>query len=99
MRLDQQQESSGSTQKTNSHRLLCSVLLFCAVTSHAHDAHHNSVPWDVCKNKKISETCAFKNSDHDEFKGTCQAVSEQLICVRNQPIIKAKKQLDSTHNH
>lgn len=63
------------------------VLLAPAI---AHDSHTHTAPWKACSAKKKEDLCAYKNGQDDLFKGSCQSFHQQLMCVRNQPIIYAK---------
>jgi len=62
------------------------VLLAPAI---AHDSHTHKAPWKACSAKKKEDLCTYKNGQDDLFKGTCQSFRQQLMCVRNQPIIYA----------
>lgn len=42
--------------------------------------------WQACEAKKTNDPCSFENLDHDVYRGTCQSMSNALVCVRNQPI-------------
>lgn len=52
----------------------------------AHDGHHTNKAWDACKDKKLSDSCHYILRENMLYKGTCRAVAEDLMCVRNQPI-------------
>ena len=66
------------------------VGLFLLTATHTAQAHEggfgNEVMWQACEAKKINDPCAFENLDHDAYRGTCQSMSNALVCVRNQPI-------------
>ena len=52
--------------------------------------------WRVCQGREIGEPCVFQSLDHDVFRGSCQSMSNALVCVRNQPIEPAS---NWTHSH
>jgi hypothetical protein len=56
----------------------------------AHSGHTHKAPWEACFDAKKDQACEYRNANKDIFKGTCQVFSERLMCVRNQPIIKAE---------
>ena len=60
-------------------------------TVKAHDSHTHTAPWQACEQKQKTEQCAYTNGAEDLFKGSCQLFSDKLLCVRNEPIIHAKK--------
>ena len=64
-------------------------IIFLSNISHvfAHEGGFgNEVMWAACEAKKIDDQCSFQSLDHDIFRGTCQSMSNSLVCVRNQPI-------------
>lgn len=67
------------------------MLMSSPTTIHAHDSHTHAAPWQACEEKNKSSQCSYTNGENDLFKGTCQLFSDTLMCVRNQPIIRAKK--------
>lgn len=52
----------------------------------AHGQHVNTQPWVVCAEAKRDDTCQYVVASNQLYKGTCQAMSDALMCVRNQPI-------------
>lgn len=66
-------------------------IFIIAPTVFAHDSHSHSAPWLACEDKQKSEKCSYSNGSGDVFKGSCQAFSESLMCVRNEPIIHAEQ--------
>lgn len=52
----------------------------------AHGQHVNTQPWVVCAEAKHDDTCQYVVASNQLYKGTCQAMSDALMCVRNQPI-------------
>ena len=67
------------------------MLISSTLTVCAHDSHTHTAPWQACEQKQKTEQCAYTNGDEDLFKGSCQLFSDKLMCVRNEPIIHAKK--------
>lgn len=55
----------------------------------AHSADTNKVAWQACDTKVVSENCSFENANSDVYRGTCQLMSDSLMCVRNRPIEKS----------
>lgn len=70
-------------------RLLGALCITFSTTAIAHDGHTNDKPWLACDARQIGDSCAYKNSANDVYRGTCRLMQEHLICVRNQPIEKA----------
>jgi hypothetical protein len=66
------------------------VCLFIATSGvlFAHDGHHTNKAWEACKEKQLSDTCSYILQENMLYKGTCRAVNEALLCVRNKPIEK-----------
>ena len=50
--------------------------------------------WQACITRQIDDPCAFRNDAQDVYRGTCQQMADNLVCVRNQPIEYA-----ATHAH
>ena len=67
------------------------VLASLALQSQAHQGSHSDAPIVACKEKKLTNQCEYSNHDGDIYRGTCRSFSDVLMCVRNKPIIKAKK--------
>lgn len=63
------------------------ALLLSGITF-AHEGHNSSVPWQACEHKSLGEFCEYQNSKQDIYRGSCRKVVDDLICVRNKPIIK-----------
>ena len=68
--------------------LVAFTLLLTSSYSDAHSTPLNSVAVKVCDNKARSEACQYEGGHSDLYIGTCQYMSADLICVRNQPIQK-----------
>jgi hypothetical protein len=70
------------------------VILFAIVSlllvnnAYAHSIPLNKIAVKACENKARSATCEYEGGHHDLYIGTCQHMSSDLICVRNQPIKK-----------
>ena len=54
--------------------------------------HGNEAMWQACAGKTRNDVCSFESVDHDVFRGSCQAMSNALACVRNQPIERSSSQ-------
>ena len=70
-------------------RWALALIVFC-FSSLAHQGHGPNQAWSACETLPRGEACQFENHQGDLFVGTCQAVSETLLCVRNQPIIRCR---------
>ena len=66
--------------------LLSFALLLPANDSQAHSGSANRAAWDACHDKAKSASCEYEGFHGELYIGTCQSMSAQLICVRNQPI-------------
>ncbi len=83
-------------------RLALTVVVFVLVLglpspASAHDSGDgNAFMWRACDGRQLDDTCAFQNAEHDLYRGTCQSMSNALVCVRNQPIERAALQLPNS---
>jgi len=73
---------------------LLSFALLLQTNAHAHSGSTTSAAWKVCNNKPKSEACEYKGFHGDRYIGTCQSMSAHMVCVRNQPIIKAEPEAE-----
>lgn len=64
----------------------------------AHTADVNKVAWQACDAKAASEPCSFENAANDVYRGTCQLMSDSMMCVRNQPIEKSTAAISSAES-
>lgn len=65
--------------------------------AHAHEGGlGNAVMWHACDGRQIDQPCVFQSLEHDVFRGSCQSMSNALVCVRNQPIEWAA---NGAHHH
>lgn len=71
------------------HKLACSII-FMSVSclAAAHGQHVNTKPWKACEEAIKDAPCSYVVNETDLYKGSCQAMSEVLMCVRNMPIEK-----------
>jgi len=72
--------------------------------ANAHDGSLFKAPWEACADKELAENCSFTNANNDLYKGSCQLMSDALMCVRNQPIEKNATEANndahgSDHHH
>lgn len=74
--------------QTTVHLLAITTLAFFSQHAWAHSGNSNKVAWEVCNAKEVSDQCTFQNSVNDVYRGACQLMSDELLCVRNQPIEK-----------
>lgn len=81
------------------------VVLGCwlglAASATAHNGHTSPEPWHACASSELGDACEWDNKAHDRFIGTCRRVSDDLLCVRNKPIVpaSARRQPSSETNH
>ena len=54
----------------------------------AHQGHTRTEPWEVCAAAVLGAACQWEDGEHALYVGTCQEVSGELMCVRNQPIVR-----------
>ena len=82
---------SGWDPQPGSRLRIALVFSVCAISPPllAHSGHSSAKAWSVCHDKQISQSCSYTNKSKDVYRGTCQSMSDQLMCVRNQPIEKA----------
>lgn len=78
------------TKKLTIHGVIL-ALAGWALLGHAHQGSHDDTPIVACKEKKLTNLCEYNNHAGDIYRGTCRSFSGTLMCVRNKPIIKAKK--------
>ena len=70
--------------------ILCGSLSFwLPQIASAHASILNNEARLVCENSMRSDSCEYTNNHEDIYRGTCQMMSDKLLCVRNQPIEKA----------
>ena len=72
----------------NVNKLLAVVLisLFLSVFSvSAHDSHVHTAPWQACEEKAVNQECSY-TTHNKKASGTCQAMNNILMCVRNKPL-------------
>lgn len=71
------------------------VLTSCLLVSLANQAfahsggNHNPAPLEACSELSKAAACSYTNHHGDLYKGTCRVFSDALLCVRNEPIVKA----------
>ncbi|MGB5247169.1 MAG: hypothetical protein WBM54_04945 [Woeseia sp.] len=75
--------------------ILGAILAVISAAAFAHDGHLNDAPWSACEDQQIGDACTFENSAKDIYRGTCRAMSDALMCVRNQPIEKSESYADT----
>lgn len=81
------------------HPLIKLSILFTVIFSeltHAHQGAKTTEPRIVCAEKKLGDSCEWKNAHNALYIGTCRKVSTSLLCVRNKPIIYPK---DMSHEN
>ena len=68
-----------------------SFLLIIQNNTFAHEGHSHSAPWLACEHKQRNDACQYENAERDVFIGSCQQFQQNLMCVRNKPIVKREK--------
>lgn len=68
----------------------CIALLIPVGYAHAHSESPNNAPWDACDNKPRSAGCEYKGFSDERYRGTCQRMSEHMMCVKNRHNEKPK---------
>lgn len=86
-------------------RILCGFATFFLATSfvHAHSGPLSEIAVKSCDVKSRSQSCQYEDGHQNLYIGSCQYMSETLMCVRNQPIQKietdsvSKQEAKDTH--
>lgn len=68
--------------------LIVAISLLVLNNAYAHSIPLNKIAVKVCENKARSASCEYEGAHSDLYIGTCQYMSSDLLCVRNQPIKK-----------
>ncbi|MCQ8877241.1 hypothetical protein NQT69_04195 [Pseudoalteromonas shioyasakiensis] len=63
------------------------LLLPTSFATLSHAGHGTQAPWQACEEKQLNQTCSYESHDA-KATGTCQAMNQVLMCVRNQPLEK-----------
>ncbi|MEL0660377.1 hypothetical protein V6255_14655 [Psychromonas arctica] len=64
------------------------TLLFTTTLVQAHSGPLSEIAVKACDVKSRSQSCQYENDHQNLYIGSCQYMSETLMCVRNQPIQK-----------
>lgn len=72
------------------------ALLISSNYANAHAGHGDELQWQACSVAEKNDPCEYQNSHGDIYRGNCKLFSEALMCVRNEPIIRAKKEEETT---
>ena len=65
-------------------------LTLAVAPASAHAGHGPSAPWDLCAEAALGDRCAWENAEGDLYRGSCRSMSGALVCVRDQPILRAE---------
>ena len=65
--------------------LLAGIFISTSFFALSHAGHGSNAPWEACADKKLNDECTY-SIHHQKATGTCQAMNEVLMCVRNQPL-------------
>ncbi|ASJ73021.1 hypothetical protein IMCC3135_14680 [Granulosicoccus antarcticus IMCC3135] len=77
-----------SVKKSLRFMLFCGLPFWVPQMVFAHSSIINNKAWEVCEKQVRSDSCEYTDNHEDIYRGTCQLMSEKLLCVRNQPIVK-----------
>lgn len=80
-------------------RALLALALALPATASAHAGHVDPAPWAACEHEDLGASCAWEDSARSLYRGTCRSMSDALVCVRNQPIVRAEARADHGHSH
>ena len=83
-------------------RLLITIFLLLTTSYlQAHSGPLNQIALKACDVKSRSQSCQYEAGHQSLYIGTCQYMSEVLMCVRNQPIqkIEANNNESTTEEH
>ncbi len=67
--------------------LSCITFVMFAADASAHQGHVHAHAQQACVDLKRSQQCEYSPNGKQVYKGTCQLLSQQMMCVRNQPIV------------
>lgn len=73
---------------TYSIRLLAAVVLLISGPLWAHQGHTHQAAVAACQERQRSESCRYEQAGK-LYIGSCQPVSDSLMCVRNKPLVRA----------
>ena len=79
------------------------TLLFTTTLVQAHSGPLSEIAVKACDVKSRSQSCQYEDGHQNLYIGSCQYMSETLMCVRNQPIQKietdsvSKQEAKDTH--
>lgn len=66
--------------------IIGAALTLVPLLSIAHDGHHTKPAWDACLEKAKDDDCSYILQKNKLYSGTCLAMPDGLMCVRNKPI-------------
>ena len=64
------------------------LVVALAAPAEAHQGHFDTSAWDACDAHALSDACAWGDDTNHRYRGTCRLIGDDLMCVRNQPIIE-----------
>lgn len=65
--------------------IVLSISLYPLICN-AHDGHHTKPAWEACIGKVKNQACQYIMQKNKLYSGTCLLMTDDLMCVRNQPI-------------
>lgn len=70
-------------------KITATILLatLCPTLVLAHEGHVHSLATQACAGKEKMQTCQYTPDNKHLYQGSCQSISETLMCVRNKPIV------------
>lgn len=78
---------------------LCAAGIAAPPDASAHAGHTDRAPWDACATAQLDAPCEWTDNTHARYVGTCRAIGQGLMCVRNQPVIPAPPDDDGSGEH
>jgi hypothetical protein len=65
------------------------LLVGSAGLARAHAGHFSGAPWHACDGLTRGSPCTYED-ETTRSRGTCQSISDALLCVRNRPVEQVK---------
>lgn len=68
-------------------RLVLFALLALPLPAFAHGGTTSRVPFEICEEQELGQSCEWDNGHGSLSIGTCRGVAPALRCVRNRPLV------------
>lgn len=66
--------------------VLALVASLLSSTAWSHQGLSDDTAWHACDSKQLGQACAYVSANELEFNGSCRAVRDTLLCIRNRPL-------------